>query len=97
MGSRVNEHKELLVETLQYLLSLAINPTYRKRILAALEEVRNTVEQRQPCDIVVSTLTEFSVFYRELLDKIVSTENEGWTIPSRGSEPSSELMRMTRA
>ena len=97
IGSRVNAHKELLVETLHYLLSLAKNPTYKKRILAALDEVRNTVEERQPCENVVGTLTEFSMYYRELLDKIVSTDNEDWIIPLKGSEPSSGLIRMTRS
>ena len=61
IGSRVNAHKELLVETLHYLLSLAKNPTYKKRILAALDKVRNTVEERQPC----KNDTDILLFYTE--------------------------------
>ena len=99
IGSRVNAHKELLLETLRYLLSLAKNPTYKKRISAALDEVQNTVEVQQLCEDAVGTLTEFSMYYRELLDKVVSIDNEDedWQIPLAGSAPSEELLKMTRA
>ena len=77
----------------------AKNPTYKKRISAALVEVQNTVERQQLCEDVVSTLTEFSMYYRDLLDKVVSIdkEDEDWVIPLAGSEPSEELLKMTRA
>ena len=77
----------------------AKNPTYKKRISAALDEVQNTVEGQQLCEDVVGTLTEFSMYYRELLDKVVSIDNEDedWQIPLAGSAPSDELLKMTRA
>ena len=77
----------------------AENSTYKKRISAALVEVQNTVERQQLCEDIVSTLTEFSMYYRDLLDKVVSIdkEDEDWVIPLAGSEPSEELLKMTRA
>ena len=57
------------------------------------------MEGQQLCEDVVDTLTEFSMYYRELLDKVVSIdhEDEDWIIPLKGSEPSSGLLKMTRA
>ena len=77
----------------------AKNPTYKNRISAALVEVQNTVERQQLCEDVVSTLTEFSMYYRDLLDKVVSIdkEDEDRVIPLAGSAPSEELLKMTRA
>ena len=77
----------------------AENSTYKKRISAALVEVQNTVERQQLCEDIVSTLTEFSMYYRDLLDKVVSIdkEDEDWVIPLAGSAPSEELLKMTRA
>ena len=39
------------------------------------------------------------MYYRDLLDKVVSIdkEDEDWVIPLAGSEPSEELLKMTRA
>ena len=61
--------------------------------------MQNTVEGPQLCEDVVGTLTEFSMYYRELLDKVVSIdkEDEDWVIPLAGSAPSEELLKMTRA
>ena len=61
--------------------------------------MQNTVEGQQLCEDVVGTLTEFSMYYRELLDKVVSIDNEDedWIIPLAGSEPSDGLLKMTRA
>ena len=89
----MNQSKKRLFET------PAENSTYKKRISAALVEVQNTVEGPQLCADVVGTLTEFSVYYRELLDKVVSVDKEDgdWAIPLAGSAPSEELLRMTRA
>ena len=77
----------------------AENSTYKKRISAALVEVQNTVGGQQLCEDVVGTLTEFSMYYRELLDKVVSVDKEDgdWAIPLAGSAPSEELLKMTRA
>ena len=77
----------------------AENSTYKKRISAALVEVQNTVEGQQLCEDVVGSLTEFSMYYRELLDKVVSIgkEDGDWVIPLAGSAPSEELLKMTRA
>ena len=57
------------------------------------------MEGQQLCEDVVGTLTEFSMYYRELLDKVVSIDNEDedWIIPLTGSEPSDGLLKMTRA
>ena len=89
----MNQSKKRLFET------PAENSTYKKRISAALVEVQNTVEGPQLCADVVGTLTEFSVYYRELLDKVVSVDKEDgdWAIPLAGSAPSEELLRMTQA
>ena len=61
--------------------------------------MQNTVEGQQLCEDVVGTLTEFSMYYRELLDKVVSIgkEDGDWVIPLAGSAPSEELLKMTRA
>merc|ERR1712004_515678 len=79
--------------------SAAENSTYKKRISAALVEVQNTVGGEQLCEDVVGTLTEFSMYYRELLDKVVSVDKEDgdWAIPLAGSAPCEELLKMTRA
>ena len=61
--------------------------------------MQNTVEGQQLCEDVVGTLTEFSMYYRELLDKVVSIgkEDGDWVIPLAESAPSEELLKMTRA
>ena len=77
----------------------AENSTYKKRISAALVEVQNTVGEQQLCEDVVGTLTEFSMYYRELLDKVVLVDKEDgdWAIPLAGSAPCEELLKMTQA
>ena len=43
--------------------------------------MQNTVEGQQLCEDVVGTLTEFSMYYRELLDKVVSIDKEDEELP----------------
>ena len=95
----VGEHQQLLVASLQYLLSIALSPLYKIRIQRALEKVAG-LRQRQvrvTRDMVRQNLKEYSSLYADLMDKIVICTDHTWALPKQGSDPSVEVVRMDQA
>ena len=90
----VGAHHQLLIESLRYLLSLALKPLYKVRIESALNKVSNVVPKEQSGDTVLRILDEFSDLYKDLLDKVTQCTDRTWIIPPVNSNPSSEMIRI---
>ena len=93
-ASKIGAHHQLLVESLQYLLSLALKPLYKVRIENALTKVSNVVPTEQSGNTVLRLLDVLSDLYRDLLDKVIQCTDRTWIIPSVNSNPSSALIRI---
>ena len=93
-ASKIGAHHQLLVESLQYLLSLALKPLYKTRIENALNKVSNAVPTEQSGNTVLKILDTLSDFYRDLLDKVTQCTDRTWIIPPVNSNPSSALIRI---
>ena len=93
----VGEHQQLLVASLQYLLSIALSPLYKIRIQRALEKVAGLRRVRVTLDMVRQNLKEYSSLYADLMDKIVICTDHTWALPKQGSDPSVEVVRMDQA
>ena len=92
-ASKIGTHHQLLVESLQYLLSLALKPLYKVRIENALTKVSNVGPTEQSSNTVLRILDELSDLYRDLLDKVIQCTDRTWIIPPVNSNPSSELIK----
>ena len=93
-ASKIGAHHQLLVESLQYLLSLALKPLYKTRIENALNKVSNAVPTEQSGSTVLKILDTLSDLYRDLLDKVTQCTDSTWTVPPVNSNPSSALIRI---
>ena len=93
-ASKIGAHHQLLVESLQYLLSLALKPLYKTRIENALNKVSNAVPTEQSGNTVLKILDTLSDLYRDLLDKVTQCTDRTWVIPPVNSNPSRELIRI---
>ena len=93
-ASKIGAHHQLLVESLQYLLSLALKPLYKTRIENALNKVSNAVPTEQSGNTVLRLLDTLSDLYRDLLDKVTQCTDRTWVIPPVNSNPSRELIRI---
>ena len=93
-ASKIGAHHQLLVESLQYLLSLALKPLYKTRIENALNKVSNAVPTEQSGSTVLKILDTLSDLYRDLLDKVTQCTDRTWIIPPVNSNPSSALLRI---
>ena len=93
-ASKIGAHHQLLVESLQYLLSLALKPLYKVRIVNALNKVSNAVPTEQSGSTVLKILDTLSDLYRDLLDKVTQCTDRTWIIPPVNSNPSSALLRI---
>ena len=93
-ASKIGAHHQLLVESLQYLLSLALKPLYKVRIVNALNKVSNAVPTEQSGKAVLKLLEVLSDLYRDLLDKVTQCTDSTWTVPPVNSNPSSALIRI---
>ena len=91
---KVGAHHQLLIESLRYLLSLALKPLYKVRIESALNKVSNVVPKEQSGDTVVRILDELSDIYKDLMDKVTQCTDGTWIIPPANSNPSSEVIRI---
>ena len=93
-ASKIGAHHQLLVESLQYLLSLALKPLYKVRIENAMNKVSNAVPTEQSGKAVLKLLEVLSDLYRDLLDKVTQCTDSTWTVPPVNSNPSSALIRI---
>ena len=93
-ASKIGAHHQLLVESLQYLLSLALKPLYKVRIENAMNKVSNAVPTEQSGKAVLKLLEVLSDLYRDLLDKVTQCTDSTWTVPPVNSNPSSALKRI---
>ena len=93
-ASKIGAHHQLLVESLQYLLSLALKPLYKVRIENAMNKVSNAVPTEQSGNTVLRLLDTLSDLYRDLLDKVTQCTDRTWIIPPVNSNPSSALIRI---
>ena len=93
-ASEIGAHHQLLVESLQYLLSLALKPLYKVRIENAMNKVSNAVPTEQSGKAVLKLLEVLSDLYRDLLDKVTQCTDSTWTVPPVNSNPSSALIRI---
>ena len=93
---KVGAHHQLLIETLRYLLSMAQKPLYEVRIQTALNTVSNVVPRKQSGETVSRILDEFSVLYKDLMDRVILCTDGSWLIPPANSNPSIEVMRMNQ-
>ena len=93
-ASKIGAHHQLLVESLQYLSSLALKPLYRTRIENALNKVSNAVPTEQSGSTVLKILDTLSDLYRDLLDKVTQCTDSTWVIPPVNSNPSNALIRI---
>ena len=93
-ASKIGAHHQLLVESLQYLLSLALKPLYKVRIENAMNKVSNAVPTEQSGKAVLKLLEALSDLYRDLLDKVTQCTDSTWTVPPVNSNPSSALIRI---
>ena len=93
-ASKIGAHHQLLVESLQYLLSLALKPLYKVRIENAMNKVSHAVPTEQSGKAVLKLLEVLSDLYRDLLDKVTQCTDKTWIIPSVNSNPSSALIRI---
>ena len=93
-ASKIGAHHQLLVESLQYLLSLALKPLYKVRIENAMNKVSNAVPTEQSGKAVLKLLEVLSDLYRDLLDKVTQCTDRTWIIPPVNSNPSSALIRI---
>ena len=93
-ASKIGVHHQLLVESLQYLLSLALKPLYKVRIENAMNKVSNAVPTEQSGKAVLKLLEVLSDLYRDLLDKVTQCTDSTWTVPPVNSNPSSALIRI---
>ena len=93
-ASKIGAHHQLLVEPLQYLLSLALKPLYKTRIENAMNKVSNAVPTEQSGKAVLKLLEVLSDLYRDLLDKVTQCTDSTWTVPPVNSNPSSALIRI---
>ena len=93
-ASKIGAHHQLLVESLQYLLSLALKPLYKVRIENAMNKVSNAVPTEQSGKAVLKLLEVLSDLYRDLLDKVTQCTDSTWTVPPGNSNPSSALIRI---
>ena len=94
VAPKVGAHHQLLMESLRYLLSLALKPLYKIRIESALNKVSNVVPTEQSGNTVLRILDELSDLYRDLLDKVTQCTDRTWIIPPVNSNPSSDLLRI---
>ena len=94
----VGEHRQLMITTLHYLLSISLSSLYTVRITTALAKVTVTV-QTEGVDtaIVRRNLEEYSALYRDLMDRIVTSTDGAWRLPAPGSSPSPEVVAMDYA
>ena len=93
-ASKIGAHHQLLVESLQYLLSLALKPLYKVRIENAMNKVSNAVPTEQSGKAVLKLLEVLSDLYRDLLDKVTQCTDSTWIVPPINSNPSSALIRI---
>ena len=93
-ASKIGAHHQLLVESLQYLLSLALKPLYKVRIENAMNKVSNAVPTEQSGKAVLKLFEVLSDLYRDLLDKVTQCTDSTWTVPPVNSNPSSALIRI---
>ena len=93
-ASKIGAHHQLLVESLQYLLSLALKPLYKVRIENAMNKVSKAVPTEQSGKAVLKLLEVLSDLYRDLLDKVTQCTDSTWTVPPVNSNPSSALIRI---
>ena len=94
------EHRQLMTTTLKYLLSIAQNSLYKIRIKSALAKVTEAVVQREGAGNTANvqmSLKEYSALYRDLMDRIVTSNDETWLLPASGSTPSTEEREMDQA
>ena len=94
VAPKVGAHHQLLMESLRYLLSLALKPLYKIRIESALNKVSKVVQKEQSGDTVLRILDELSDLYKDLLDKVTQCTDRTWIIPPVNSNPSSDLLRI---
>ena len=94
VAPKVGAHHQLLMESLRYLLSLALKPLYKIRIESALNKVSKVVQKEQSGDTVLRILDELSDLYKDLLDRVTQCTDRTWTIPPVNSNPSSDLLRI---
>ena len=97
VSSSVGEHQQLLVTTLEYLLSIALSPLYKVKIQDALNKVVGAVRVDKERATVRLNIKEYSCLYSDLMDKIVVSTDRTWKLPEQSSDPSEDVIKMDRA